>query len=92
MWENRGNLFSDGLSRSTLPLQLDASSTNRRRLRLPCHVLVDERGAGRAYGRRLTDATCFGTYAEFKEELGEAFEPPKNELRSRAEFLDLPAR
>ncbi|KAG3006042.1 hypothetical protein PC121_g18110 [Phytophthora cactorum] len=22
-----------------------------------------------AYGRRLTDATCFGTYAEFKEEL-----------------------
>ncbi|KAG4036114.1 hypothetical protein PC123_g28318 [Phytophthora cactorum] len=22
-----------------------------------------------AYGRRLTDVTCFGTYAEFKEEL-----------------------
>ncbi|KAG4042370.1 hypothetical protein PC123_g22135 [Phytophthora cactorum] len=32
-----------------------------------------------AYGRRLTDATCFGTYAEFKEELRQAFEPPKNE-------------
>ncbi|KAG3154277.1 hypothetical protein PC128_g22392 [Phytophthora cactorum] len=42
-----------------------------------------------AYGRRLTDATCFGTYAGFKEELRQAFEPPKNELRSRAEFLDL---
>ncbi|KAG3090402.1 hypothetical protein PI125_g17723 [Phytophthora idaei] len=35
-----------------------------------------------AYGRRLTDA-------EFKEELRQAFEPPKNEFRSRAEFLDL---
>ncbi|KAG3203444.1 hypothetical protein PC129_g22879 [Phytophthora cactorum] len=63
MWEKKGNLFSDGLSRSTLPLQLDTSSTIRRRLRSPCHVLADERGAGR------TDATCFGTYAEFKEEL-----------------------
>ncbi|KAG2770692.1 hypothetical protein Pcac1_g18394 [Phytophthora cactorum] len=42
-----------------------------------------------AYGRRLTDATCFGTYAEFKEDLRQAFEPPKNEFRSRAEFLDL---
>ncbi|KAG3063949.1 hypothetical protein PC121_g11947 [Phytophthora cactorum] len=42
-----------------------------------------------AYGRRLTDATCFGTYAEFKEELRQAFEPPKNEFRSRAEFVDL---
>ncbi|KAG2776764.1 hypothetical protein Pcac1_g12912 [Phytophthora cactorum] len=41
------------------------------------------------YRRRLTDATCFGTYAEFKEELRQAFEPPKNEFRSRAEFLDL---
>ncbi|KAG3128865.1 hypothetical protein PI126_g21198 [Phytophthora idaei] len=42
-----------------------------------------------AYGRRLTDAMCFGTYAEFKEELRQAFESPKNEFRSRAEFLDL---
>ncbi|KAG2839600.1 hypothetical protein PC112_g4026 [Phytophthora cactorum] len=42
-----------------------------------------------AYGRRLTDATCFGTYAEFKEKLRLAFEPPKNEFRSRAELLDL---
>ncbi|KAG3022049.1 hypothetical protein PC119_g9397 [Phytophthora cactorum] len=42
-----------------------------------------------AYGRRLTDTTCFGTYAEFKEELRQAFEPPKNEFRSRAELLDL---
>ncbi|KAG3016047.1 hypothetical protein PC119_g11489 [Phytophthora cactorum] len=25
-----------------------------------------------AYGRRLTDATCFGTYAEFKEKLRQA--------------------
>ncbi|KAG4051825.1 hypothetical protein PC123_g12989 [Phytophthora cactorum] len=42
-----------------------------------------------AYGRRLTNATCFSTYAEFKEELIQALEPPKNEFRSRAEFLDL---
>lgn len=42
-----------------------------------------------AYGRRLTDPTCFSTYVVFKEELRQAFEPPKNEFRSRAEFLDL---
>ncbi|KAG3087852.1 hypothetical protein PI124_g23241 [Phytophthora idaei] len=42
-----------------------------------------------ACGRRLTDTTCFGTCAEFKEELRQPFEPPKNEFRSRAEFLDL---
>ncbi|KAG2994858.1 hypothetical protein PC121_g23165 [Phytophthora cactorum] len=42
-----------------------------------------------AYGRRLKDATCFGTYAELKEELRQAVEPPKNKFRSRAEFLDL---
>ncbi|GMF43346.1 unnamed protein product [Phytophthora fragariaefolia] len=41
------------------------------------------------YGRRLTDPTCFSTYEVFKEELRQAFEPPQNELRSRAEFLDL---
>ncbi|ETP00250.1 hypothetical protein F441_22330 [Phytophthora nicotianae CJ01A1] len=29
------------------------------------------------------------TYAVFKEELRQAFEPPQNEFRSRAEFLDL---
>uniref|UniRef100_H3H215 Retrotransposon gag domain-containing protein n=1 Tax=Phytophthora ramorum TaxID=164328 RepID=H3H215_PHYRM len=42
-----------------------------------------------AYGRRLTDPTCFSTYEEFKEELKLAFEPPQNEFRSRAEFLDV---
>uniref|UniRef100_H3H6I6 Reverse transcriptase domain-containing protein n=1 Tax=Phytophthora ramorum TaxID=164328 RepID=H3H6I6_PHYRM len=42
-----------------------------------------------AYGRRLTDPTCFSTYEEFKEELKQAFEPPQNEFQSRAEFLDL---
>ncbi|OWZ07158.1 hypothetical protein PHMEG_00020489 [Phytophthora megakarya] len=42
-----------------------------------------------AYGRRLTDPTCFGTYESFKKELKLAFEPPKNEFRSRTEFLDL---
>ncbi|KAG3010392.1 hypothetical protein PC121_g16068 [Phytophthora cactorum] len=42
-----------------------------------------------AYGRWLTDATCFGTYADFKEKLRQEFEPPKNGFRSRAEFLDL---
>ncbi|GMF28669.1 unnamed protein product [Phytophthora fragariaefolia] len=41
------------------------------------------------YGRRLTDPTCFSTYEVFKEELRQAFEPPQNEFRSRAEFLDL---
>ncbi|KAG2871171.1 hypothetical protein PC118_g24291 [Phytophthora cactorum] len=53
---------------------------------MPC---LGGRASSWAYGRRLTDATCFGTYAEFKEELRQAFEPPKNEFRSRAEFLDL---
>ncbi|KAE8887502.1 hypothetical protein PF005_g18008 [Phytophthora fragariae] len=42
-----------------------------------------------AYGRRLTDPTCVSTYEVFKEELRQAFEPPQNEFRSRAEFLDL---
>ncbi|OWY96960.1 hypothetical protein PHMEG_00032631, partial [Phytophthora megakarya] len=42
-----------------------------------------------AYGRRLTNPTCFSTYESFKEELKFAFEPPRNEFRSRAEFLDL---
>ncbi|KAE8965912.1 hypothetical protein PR002_g28530 [Phytophthora rubi] len=42
-----------------------------------------------AHGRRLTDPTCFSTYEVFKEELRQAFEPPQNEFRSRAEFLDL---
>ncbi|KAG4049093.1 hypothetical protein PC123_g15616 [Phytophthora cactorum] len=41
------------------------------------------------YGRRLTDATCFSTYTEFKEELRQAFESPKNEFQSRTELLDL---
>ncbi|KAG3000868.1 hypothetical protein PC120_g20622 [Phytophthora cactorum] len=81
-----GGLFSDGLSRPTLPLWFDASSTIRRRLRSSC---LDGRARSWAYGHRLTDDTCFGTYAAFKEELRQAFEPPKNEFRSRAEFLDL---
>ncbi|KAE8974611.1 hypothetical protein PF011_g24794 [Phytophthora fragariae] len=42
-----------------------------------------------AYGCRLTGPTCFSTYEVFKEELRQAFEPPQNEFRSRAEFLDL---
>ncbi|GMF56577.1 unnamed protein product [Phytophthora fragariaefolia] len=42
-----------------------------------------------AYGRRLTDPKCFSTYEIFKEELRQAFEPPQNKFRSRAEFLDL---
>ncbi|KAG3068189.1 hypothetical protein PI125_g23470 [Phytophthora idaei] len=112
------------LVESTLPSRLDESSTNRRRSRSPCHVLADERGAGRmdagsrtlvgedlSIGRlhqkntmvvreailqdqekqtcKYDDHTCFSTYAEFKEELSQAFEPPKNEFQSRAEFLDL---
>ncbi|GMF41560.1 unnamed protein product [Phytophthora fragariaefolia] len=35
------------------------------------------------------DPTCFSTYEVFKEELRQAVEPPQNEFRSRAEFLDL---
>ncbi|OWY94369.1 hypothetical protein PHMEG_00035922, partial [Phytophthora megakarya] len=42
-----------------------------------------------AYGRRLTDPTCFSTYESFKEDLKLAFEHPQNVLRSRADFLDL---
>ncbi|KAG3088668.1 hypothetical protein PC121_g4384 [Phytophthora cactorum] len=47
------------------------------------------RARGWAYGRRLTDATCLGTYVEFKEELRQAFEPLKKEFRSRGGILDL---
>ncbi|OWZ01423.1 LOW QUALITY PROTEIN: hypothetical protein PHMEG_00027189 [Phytophthora megakarya] len=42
-----------------------------------------------AYGRRLADPTCFSTYEPLQKELKLAFESPKNEFRSRAEFLDL---
>ncbi|GMF42189.1 unnamed protein product [Phytophthora fragariaefolia] len=47
------------------------------------------RARGWAYGRRLTDPTCLSTYDICMEELRQAFEPPQNEFRSRAEFLDL---
>ncbi|KAG2954892.1 hypothetical protein PC117_g880 [Phytophthora cactorum] len=39
--------------------------------------------------RIFDDPSKVATYAEFKEELRQAFEPPKNEFRSRVEFLDL---
>jgi hypothetical protein len=42
-----------------------------------------------AYGRRLADHTCFPTYEVFRQELKQAFEPPKTEFRARAEFLAL---
>ncbi|KAG3237785.1 hypothetical protein PI124_g17235 [Phytophthora idaei] len=51
-------------------------------LRLRRRSCLGGRARSWAYGRRLTDT-------EFKEELRQAFEPPKNEFRSRAEFLDL---
>ncbi|KAE9011023.1 hypothetical protein PR003_g17960 [Phytophthora rubi] len=54
------SLSSVDLSKSTLPLRLDVSSTR-----------------------------CRSTYEVFKEELRQAFEPPHNEFRSRAEFLGL---
>ncbi|KAG3231605.1 hypothetical protein PI124_g23300 [Phytophthora idaei] len=44
---------------------------------MPC---LGGRARSWVYGHRL---------AEFKEELRQAFEPPKNEFQSRAEFLDL---
>ncbi|GMG17033.1 unnamed protein product [Phytophthora fragariaefolia] len=54
---------------------------------MPC---LGGRARSWAYGRRLTDPTCFSTYEVFKEELRrQAFKPPQNECRSRAEFLDL---
>ncbi|GMG17197.1 unnamed protein product [Phytophthora fragariaefolia] len=42
-----------------------------------------------AYRRRRIDPTCFSTYEVCKEEPRQAFEPPQNAFRSRAEFLDL---
>ncbi|GMF62223.1 unnamed protein product [Phytophthora fragariaefolia] len=50
---------------------------------------LGERARSWAYERRHTDPTCFSTYEVFKEELRQAFEPPQNEFRSRAEFLDI---
>ncbi|GMF44460.1 unnamed protein product [Phytophthora fragariaefolia] len=52
-------------------------------------VYIGGRARSWVYGGRLTDPTCFSTYEVFKQELRHAFEPPKNEFRSRAEFLDL---
>ncbi|KAF1333702.1 reverse transcriptase, partial [Globisporangium splendens] len=42
-----------------------------------------------AYGRRLHDPSAFTSYEEFKSDLKLTFEPPKNEFRSRAQFLGL---
>ncbi|OWZ02987.1 hypothetical protein PHMEG_00025357 [Phytophthora megakarya] len=42
-----------------------------------------------SYGRRLADPTCFSTYESFKKAFKLEFKLPKNEFRSRAEFLDL---
>ncbi|KAG2959400.1 hypothetical protein PC119_g26721 [Phytophthora cactorum] len=40
-----------------------------------------------AYGRRLTDATCFGTYAEFKEELRQQGKHDVHAYAQRARYL-----
>ncbi|KAG4225116.1 hypothetical protein PC116_g26439 [Phytophthora cactorum] len=76
------------------PVEVDTAIAARRIFDDPSKVAfamscLGGRARSWAYRRRLTDATCFGTYAEFKEELRQAFEPPKKEFRSRAEFLDL---
>jgi hypothetical protein len=42
-----------------------------------------------AFGRRLADPDCFGSYQHFRAALREAFEPPKSEFRARAEFLKI---
>lgn len=42
-----------------------------------------------AFGRRLADPKCFGTYQQFRAALRDAFEPPKSEFRARAEFLKI---
>ncbi|KAG3030343.1 hypothetical protein PC120_g3810 [Phytophthora cactorum] len=78
----------------SLKLHVDTAIAARRIFDDPSKVAIamsclGGRARSWAYGRRLTNATRFSTYAEFKEELRQAFEPPKNEFRSRAEFLDL---
>ena len=40
-----------------------------------------------AFGKRLADPKCFPTFKSFKEELEDAFQPPKCEFRQRARFL-----
>ena len=42
-----------------------------------------------AFSRKMTDPNCFPTWKNFKAELSTAFEPPKCELRSRVQFLQL---
>jgi hypothetical protein len=42
-----------------------------------------------AYGKRLSDPSCFPDYSSFKKELRAAFEPPKTEFRTRSEFFSL---
>ncbi|KAG3017837.1 hypothetical protein PC119_g10874 [Phytophthora cactorum] len=76
------------------PVEVDTAIAARRIFDDPSKVAfamscLGGRARSWAYRRRLTDATCFGTYAEFKEELRQAFGPPKKEFRLRAEFLDL---
>ncbi|KAG3044442.1 hypothetical protein PC121_g21904 [Phytophthora cactorum] len=78
----------------SLKLHVDTAIAARRIFDDPSKVAfarscLGGRARSWAYGRRLTDDTCFGTYAEFKEELRQAIEPTKNEFWSRAEFLDL---
>ncbi|ETI30235.1 hypothetical protein F443_22644, partial [Phytophthora nicotianae P1569] len=75
-------------------VEVDTAITARRIVDEPSKVAftmscLGGRARSWPYGRRLTDHTCFSTYAVFKEELRQAFEPPQNEFRSRAEFLDL---
>ncbi|ETI41425.1 hypothetical protein F443_13328 [Phytophthora nicotianae P1569] len=75
-------------------VEVDTAITARRIVDEPSKVAfamscLGGRARSWAYGRRLTDHTCYSTYAVFKEELRQAFEPPKNAFRSRAEFLDL---
>ncbi|ETI47961.1 hypothetical protein F443_07917 [Phytophthora nicotianae P1569] len=78
----------------SLKLHVDTAITARRIVDEPSKVAFamschGGRARSWAYGRRFTNHTCFSTYAVFKEELRQAFEPPQNEFRSRAEFLDL---
>lgn len=42
-----------------------------------------------ALGHKLRDPNCFSSYEDFRNQLREAFEPPKSEFRARTEFLDL---
>ncbi|KAF1314305.1 Membrane protein, partial [Globisporangium splendens] len=84
----KGNRFSDGSSSSTLLSNARQITDEGLKVSFAMSYLAG-RAKTWAYGRRLHDPSAFTSYEEFKSELKLTFEPPKNEFRSRAEFLNL---